>query len=98
MLLFGHQLNQLTKFRNSFINLFVAQFAVDNRYIVQWYILVHNNTQSRLPSSLLAFADVSPTIIPINYHVRNLRTNALYAFVALFVGHRALWHALSTDR
>ena len=98
MLLFGHQLNQMTMFRNSFINIFVAQFALDNRYIVQWYILVHKSTQSRLPSSLSAFADVSPTIIPINYIVRNLRTNALYSFVALFVGHSTLCHALPTDR
>ena len=45
MLLFSHQLNQLTKPRYSFIIIYVAQLAVDNRYIVQWYIVVYNNTQ-----------------------------------------------------
>ena len=101
MLLFGYQLQQLTKPHHYLIIIYIAQFAVDNRYIVQWYIMVYNNTHSPLPSLLISsllFAIVSPTNISINYHVRNLHNAAVCAIMTLLAKHRTLCHALPTDR
>ena len=60
--------------------------------------MVHNNTQSRLPSSLISFAIVSFTNISINYNVNNLQTAAICAIMSLIGKHRTLCHALPTDR
>ena len=90
MLLFGHQLHQFAKLHQSLIMVYIAQFAVDNRYIVQWYNMVYNITHSRLPfiliSSLL-FAIVSTANVSINYIVRNLQNAAICAIATLLAKH-----------